>query len=318
MAETYSSRPFISYDGPDEDNVRAEVKVVTGFGTVDSIETSKAGKSQKVSFSVENTDYKSAGWAPVDSNVMTVVKAAEASGEPIYFRIETRRKDNIDRTTPINELTNLAVAKDSIHKSLAAVKPADDEDWTISQFAVTNMAEDPRTRSGTPSANDYTAEELRKMSGKGDPGPARHSSHPASWYEPPPFQTFNDQGEPHPGSMAVAVPLNIYSFLTEYFTEREVEVDDRTKFAAVKLVMAVCNEAQLGIYEGEHDVPNLSAGSHTRARALVFESLRIFYPLTAEILADEDAKAEWKENTLSKILKMWKWSINEVSGIVSK
>ena len=52
---TYSAKPFVSHDGKDENGVRAEVKVVKGYGKVVNIEPSCAGKSFKVSFSVEST-----------------------------------------------------------------------------------------------------------------------------------------------------------------------------------------------------------------------------------------------------------------------
>lgn len=312
MADTYSGRPFISHDGPDDSGFRAEVKVVTGFGHVDNIEKSAAGKSAKVSFSVENTQYKSSGWAPVDDKVMKLVETAKASGEPIHFRIETRRQDKIPRETPISELTDLSKAKDSIHKSLAAVKLADDEEWTISPFAKTNMAEDPSF--GSKSANDFSLEELRKLGGNttsAASGPAHRG------IEPPPYVTFNNEGDLNPGSMAVAVPLNIYTFLTEYLKDQSVEVDDKTKFVTVRAIMDVCNKAQMGIYDGKLEAPDLSLGSHTRARALVFESVRIFFPLTEDIMSDKDALVTWKKDTLDKVLAMWKWSMKEVSALTS-
>lgn len=312
MADTYSGRPLISHDGPDDNNFRAEVKVVMGFGHVDSIEKSAAGKSAKVSFAVENTKFKSAGWAPVDDKVMKLVETAKESGEPIHFRIETRRQDKIPRETPIAELTDLANAKDSIHKSLAAVKLADDENWTISPFAKTNMAEDPSF--GSKSANDYTLEELRKLGGN---APTQASGPSYNGLEPPPYVTYNSKGDLNPGSMAVAVPLNIYTFLTEYFKENSVEVDDKTKFVVVRAVLDVCNKAQMGIYGDELEAPDLSKGSHTRARALVFESIRIFFPLTEEITTDKAALAQWKTDTLDKVLAMWRWSMKEVSALTS-
>lgn len=312
MADTYSGRPFISHDGPDDNGFRAEIKVVTGFGHVDSIEKSAAGKSAKVSFAVENTKFKSSGWAPVEDKVMKLVETAQASGEPIHFRIETRRQDKIPRETPISELTDLANARDSIHKSLAAVKLADDDEWTISPFAKTNMAEDPTF--GSKSANDYSLEELRKMKG-GSPDAGAAPSYRG--IEPPPYVTKNSKGDLNPGSMAVAVPLNIYTFLTEYLKDNDLQIDDKTKFSVVKTILEACNEAQLGIYNGELDSPDLSLGSHTRARALVFESVRIFFPLTVEIMEDKAALKRWKTDTVDKVLKMWNWSMKEVSALLA-
>lgn len=316
MVDTYSSRPFITHDGPDDNGVRAEVKVVTGYGHVDSIEPSAAGKSMKISFAVENSKYKSSGWAPVDSNVHKLVVKAREAGEPIHFRIETRRQDSVDRTTPINDLTDLAVAKDNIHKSLAAVKFADDPDWTISQFAVTNMAEDPKSSFGRHSANDYTVEELKRMSGESNKSATAPSN--TRNLEGAPYYAFNPNGDLNPGSIAVSVPLNIYSFLIEYLKDEGLtnEVNDREKIKAVDAILEVCNRAQLSIYEGKLKRVDLSLGSHTRARALVFESVRTFYPLTAAIMKDDDALEVWKDQTEEKVVKMWQWSMKQVGTLM--
>lgn len=317
MAETYSSRPFISYDGPDENKIRAEVKVVTGFGNVASVSASDAGKSGKVSFSVENTKYQPAGWAPFDSNVMKIVTEAESLGEPIHFRIETRRQKNVDRETPINELSkDASTAKDNIHKSLAAVKRADDDEWTVSPFAVTNMAEDPKTGGGT-NANDFSLDELKATRPGGGGGGNSGGGNQYNQFEPPPFVTFNRDGDLNPGSIAVSVPLNIYTFVTEYLRDNNLteEVTDAAKFSVTRTLMRVANDAQVAIYDGDEEGLDLSAGSHTRARALVFESVKSFFPLTAEVMNDDDALAEWADKTLDKIVKMWKWSMKEVSTL---
>jgi DNA-binding phage protein len=311
MADTYSSRPFISYDGPDDTGHRAEVKVVTGFGIVSAIDPSEKGKSAKVSFTVENTKYKPAGWAPVGSAVHQIVEKARESGDPIYFRLETRRKDSVDRKIPISELSSDAtVARDNIYKSLAAVKNEFDTEWTISQHAKTNMAEDPSSSTGG-SANDYTIEELQAMSGKNKAGNSNSKR-----FEGLPFDLYNPDGSLNPGSVAVSVPLNLYAFLTEYIKENGLDVSDKDKFLVVRSMLKVCNNLQLAIYDGKLEKPDLTAGSHTRARALVFESTRAFYPLTVEIMTDAERLEEWMNDTVTKTTAMWKWSMKEVQSLL--
>lgn len=316
MVDTYSARPFISHDGPDENNIRAEVKVVTGFGNIAAVDPSDAGKSGKVSFAVENTKFKPAGWAPFDSNVMKIVEEAQKNGEPIFFRLETRRKDSVDREIPINELSkDASTAKDNIHKSLAAVKRSDDEEWTVSPFAVTNMAEDPRT-GRAPSANDFSIEELRGTKTQGSS--AGHSY--SSQGEPPPYVTFDREGNLNPGSMAVSVLLNIYSFVSEYMRDNGLvgTVDERSKFEVTKKLFHISNEAQIAMYGGDESALDLSAGSHTRARALAFEAIKTFYPLDAETMTDSTALADWADKMIDKIVAMWSWSMKEVSALYEK
>ncbi len=315
MADTYSSRPFITHDGPDETGHRAEVKVVTGYGKIFATEASGAGKSIKVSFIVENTRFKPAGWAPVDSNIMEIVNAAHAAGEPIHFRIETRRQNTVDRKIPINDISSTAdLAKDNVHKSLSAVKRTDDAEWTISSFAVTNMAEDPKNGPAT-SANNYTLEELQKLKGDSteESTPRRTTRR---GLEGTPFETYNPDGELNPGSAAVAVPLNLYTFLVEYIKENKLNIPEKTRFLVVRAMLKACNEAQMGIYDGKMLKPDLGAGSHTRARALIFETIRVFHPLTEENMTDVQKLEKWTSDTVLKSLAMWKWSMTEVTALL--
>ena len=55
VAETqqYSQKPFVSYDGADEQGTRAEVMVNVGVGTVKEIERGEKGKSAKIKVAVE-------------------------------------------------------------------------------------------------------------------------------------------------------------------------------------------------------------------------------------------------------------------------
>lgn len=315
MADTYSRKPFISKDGPDETGYRAEVKIVMGFGEVFDIEESDAGKSAKVSFKCGNTKYKPAGWAPVDSDLIKLAQSAKETGEAIHFRIETRRKEKVDRTIPINDLSATAdAAKENVYKSLSAVRRDDDKNWIISQYARTNMAEDPGSIVGG-SANDYTIEELRAMSGgsaNNAPDAPRQSG-----IEAPPYALYNNDGSINVGSIAVGVPSNIHSFLVQYMKDNGIELDSARKFAVVKTILKACNDVQLGIYEGEGKLekPDLSLGSHTRARALIFESIRETVPLTQEILNDDDLMKSWLDETVDKAVKMWQWSIKLVKSV---
>lgn len=330
MVDTYSSKAFIAFDGPDATGLRAEVKVVDGVGDIESVKASKKGKSSLVTFSVSNTEYTTSGWAPNDSNIMTVVKAAKEAGEPIHFRVETRRQDHVDRSleiTPISNTTELALK--NIHKSLAAVKRIDDTDWTISSFAVTNMKEDPQA-GGLHSAAHLSDEELEKLrqptqgsspstsnNGASNGGGAFHN---CGGREGAPFMTKNRDGSINPGGMATAAPLNIFSFVLEHIREHGYvdEVTKERRNATVTALLNTCNSAQMAIYGDELERPDLAAGSHTRARALVFESVKSLVPLTPEIMNDNDALDKWTEETLEFIVPMWKWGIAQVNKTMFK
>lgn len=307
MVNTYSAKPFVSYDGVDENGVRAEVNVVLGFGHVESVEPSKAGKSFKVSFKVDNSEFLPAGWAPDGSNVLESIRKAEESGDPIHFRLETRRQKHIDRSAPLAEFTSLAMAKDSIHKSLAAVKFEGDSEWLISPHAVTRLDEDPVSGSGIYSAYDMPA---------GTSAPTSASNSSFVGFEPAPHVTTLKDGSLNPGSIAVSVPLNILAFLTEWDRTQETlrQVGEKRRVTVAKILLHAANELQLKIFDGELESPDLGAGSHTRARALLFEVTRTYYPLGVDVVADKESLLEWKANIVEKSLAMWKWSMSEVDN----
>lgn len=315
MANTYSAKPFISYDGLDEKGVRAEVKVVTGYGTPANIEPSSAGKSFKVSFAVENTKYLPSGWAPDGSNVLEKVREAQEAGEPIHFRIETRRQKHVDRSLPMDEVApkgDTAAARDNIHKSLAAVKREGDEHWTISPHAVTRLDEDPAPSSGMYSAYDIPAEKLGKPASSGGGDYAQYSG-----LEPAPYVTRLKDGSINPGSIAASVPLNLLSFVAEWDREHDElhQAGEKKRAIVAKAMLAASNELQLKIFDGQLETPDLGAGSHTRARALVFEVIRAYYPITAEVVGSKDSLVAWKDQIVEKALAMWKWSISEVEAV---
>lgn len=312
--KTYSSHPFISHDGLDENGIRAEVRVVTGYGNIKDIEPSANGKASNVIFSVENTKYLLKGWAPEDSDVMKKVHKAQENNEPIYFRIETRRKDHVDRSLPMDTVApkkDMNAARDNIFKSLAAVKLKDDEEWTISKHALTRLEEDPR-QGGAHSAYDYSIDELRGSSKPvaDNRSGSRHS------IESTPFFTRNNDGEINPGSTAVAVPLNLYNFVAEWNrTHENVDFSEKQLIALTKAMLLTANRLQKDIYNGKLEEPDLALGSHTRARALVFDVTRNFFPITEETVADKKSLQNWADEVYNKALSMWKWSIEEINKI---
>lgn len=313
--KTYSSHPFISYDGPDNKGIRAEIRVVKGYGRVADVEKSDNGKAGNVIFTVDNTKFKSKGWAPEDSNVMKKVRAAMESGEPLHFRLETRRKDNIDRSITMDELLpkgDMTAAREKSFKSLAAVKFEEDSDWTISPHALTRIEEDPSTGGGN-SAYDHPLENLQ--SANRAPNADKPDSGGGYGIESTPFHTLNADGETNPGSIAVSVPLNIFNFVAEWNREHNVELSEKKIIALTKALLATANKLQVSIYDGKLDKADLRFGSHTRARALVFDVTRNSFPITSDTVSSKESLQEWMDSVHAKALAMWQWSIEEISKI---
>ena len=308
---TFSAAPFISHDGIDSEGVRAEVSVVLGYGDVASIEDSKNGKTKKVSFEVSNTEWGSSGWTR-SPKIQEMVQRAMETKEPIHFRVETRRKDDVDRKKPFAELDK--VMGKEIVKSLAAVKFEGDENWTISDDAVTRFDEDP-TPGGAVNANKQSLDQLRPSAPLNDGGD--HGRNGA--FEPAPFVAVW-RGEINPGTTGVSVPLTFLATLMEYEREKGFTIEKERRKEIALTLLRMANALQRDIYtkflKADYAGPDLTAGSHTRARALIFESIRSFFPLSQEIIDDEEQFHAWQKNVYGVSYGMWSWAIDSVDEFI--
>lgn len=311
---TFSAAPFISKDGLDNDGVRAEVKVVIGYGLVHAVTASDKGKSEKVEFIVNNTEYIPSGWTR-DPDVQKKVAQAKETGELIHFRLENRRKDHVDRKIPMIEVApprDMNAARDNIVKSLAAVKLDDDENWTISKDAVTRLDEDP-TPGGLHSAYANTPEQLAPE--KSAPSASARSN----GYEPAPYVGRLNDGSVNPGSVALLAVLGFFNYLLEYERDEGIEIDKNKRKEIAHTLLLIANKLQVDIYTKKLGIElkngsDLTAGSHTRARALIFESIRSFAPITEDVLENEESFKKWQKTIYGAAYAMWEWAIDEVDG----
>lgn len=305
MTKTYSSNPFISHDGPDAEGHRAEVKVVTGLGMISNKKKSDAGKAYNVIFDVDNTQYSSSGWIPSDSGLMDTINEHEENDEPLYFRIETVRKRGVDRHTPITDLTKKGVANENVFKSLVGIKVNEEDEWSLTTQAKTRPDEDPKSYDGG-NANDYSKEELDKL--KKPTSNNSYSSNNNS-FEAPPFKTHNNDGSVNLGSFAVGTPMSMFSYVTDYFRAKDEEITAKEAKTLAQILLQISNNAQVKMYDGEIDSPDLTAGSHTRARAVMYEVIRFSHPLTKDLVENKELRKTWSKEVLVETLQMWKWSV---------
>lgn len=313
MSEDLYTTAFVSHDFVEGDSVpRAEVFVVMGRGRVDELIPSDSGKSQQIVIDTgkifKNKPLKSKGWAPVDSSILKKAQEALDNDTLVDFRIETVRNKNVDRSIPIETLkTGMENARENVIHSVARIKLVNEEEWT-NGIMRTNPKEDVR-KTGR-SALDLSDDEI-----SAEKSSSTSNNSYSSMFEPPAWVTRNKNGEVHPGATAVSVPLTFYSFISKW--ERDKNITVKQKFAVTEALVKASNELQMGIYSNFEEPltkPDLSLGSHTRARALVFDVIETFYPVTEDISSNLD---EWVNNIVEKGLKMWKWGIKQVNEIDS-
>lgn len=335
----WTSAPFVSYDGPDNDGHRAEVRVVKGFAPVVAIDTK--GSASKISFSREPDDPESmkvSGWIPSEGEekVLELARKSMDNQSPVYFRVETVRRDknkktkeSISRQTPIFVLTGeseegstktqqaeMTKVGNNCFKGIGAIGKSEDE-LIIPKTAKTNPLEDrdPRKDHGT-SANDYTLEQLRRMNGGDIQGSSAAVFEKRFSYNNSPYKTYNNDGSLNIGAVSVGVPFFIYSFLADKKKEAALESDDSRLMEAASVLLKAANGLQVKMYRGKLDEPDLSDCSHNRARGLIFEAINHNYPLTDEVLESSESIHEWVKGVYLHAGRMWQWTIKEALSII--
>ena len=104
LESTVNYQSFISRDGVDAAGVRAEVGVKKGSGYVATIEEGNGVANVSFKSTVPGIDRKVGGWVPMNEEVFAMAKQAMADKRPVEFRLESRRKNKIDRNVPMSEL----------------------------------------------------------------------------------------------------------------------------------------------------------------------------------------------------------------------
>lgn len=318
MAEngTFIGRPITSRDGADDSGVRAEVLVQKGLATIEKKEEKKSKDQVRFVFISENLkDYGIGAWVnrAQDQEIYDLLSEAYDEETPIYIRTEKRRKASVDRKTPIADIIKEDKASEKVVSRtvniVAGVKTEEDAEWIESSEAITLTSEDGSTGSvkATPS-NTIRVKQTNPFDAN---------------VEAPPYKTTNPDGSVNPGSSSVAAVMNTYNFVYEYTRkpENNVALPENEKEAqkllidVTKKVLTTVNKAQIKIYDGKMTRPNMSAGSHVRARALVFHTIENVNKLSQEHLDDKEALTTYLDEVLERVVRMWNWGITTVGKI---
>jgi len=324
-ANGFWSTAFIGLDGKDEKGQRAEVRVIKGFGKVAKITDSDAGNASQFTFEYDSK-YNATGWAQKGTPIYDLLVKAKENDEPVYFRCENRRQKNVDRSLPYDEIApsgDMAAARKNILKGVAGAKLEGDEDWTYGVL-VTNPKEDP-SGNGIYAASD---EDMKTPSPAYDANAAARAE--SNFNEVAPWTSTLKDGSVNPGSVASGVLINFYKFLWQKEIDDNWKMTDKQRFVAVKYLFNAANEMQKAIWEDYDEavrpkrLPDLGAGSHTRAREIVYETVRMFHPVPVASFTDDDKAAmtkwrkelaQWQENIVDQGLKMWRWSLKELTSL---
>lgn len=297
--DLYGTTPFIAYDAPDEDGVRAEVKIIMGYGVVDpdvahgDKTLEQLGDDAYKVYLFKGNKYLEQAYVN-SSKLIDMLKESQESLTPLHYRIEYQRKAKIDRSIPFNELIppdDMKAARENGSRRLVGLKFADDEEWTYDKkMALTNPAEDKKV-GGRYSAFDMEITPPKKQSNS---------------FKPSPFTTVVN-GEVNPASVGAGVATTMFFFLYEQSIKHEVLVDEDTLKELANRLLKVCDKLQQTL--GGIKTVDFSDASHTRARAVVISVVQHLLPISAKALKDDKSIQEWLKSIYKNAYGMYKWSL---------
>lgn len=276
-----SHHPFITHDGEDQSGVRAEVRVITGYGTIkknsqgdDEIDDRE--KACRYTFEAPNYAFPVYGWVQKNTDVYNRIEQARRDNTPMEYRIEIVRTKGVDRSIPFNKIPERTT---NTHRSLAAIKVDGDDEWVLSN-AVTRFDEDPVYDNGLISAYDHPGRPQNRTT---------HNQQHSPSVEPAPYHTYDRDGNFNQGSFAIQAVLSIYERLRDDVTKKGQNPDRHKLHYVVKQLLIVVNTIQLDMYEGRMTKPDPTVGSHTRIRAAMFSAMRS-YPFSMDLVTPKPGK----------------------------
>lgn len=291
--DTYSREPFLSHDAPDANGVRAEIDVFMGLGFIKSITERGSKNGVDVDFDIKTLKRRFYGATVKDDPIYEVIEDAYKNGYPLYYRLERVRRRGIDRSIPIKQLSTKEAASDSVWRNLVGVSK-DNVNWVRSNNALTTPKEDPVSGSSLSMLapeNEAIIAAPRVQSTRSSEGK--------------PWEVFNPNGSINVGSNAFAVPLTILDFLEEQNEKQEAQLKSaRLQEVAEKLVVML-NKIQENVTGMKFD---MTAGSHTRLRAVLFAVVRRTHPLTP-LLESDDSLRDWAVEVRSEMLNRMQWAM---------
>lgn len=294
---------FTSYDGPDDEGVRAEVHVQRGIGEVKDINPHENGKVAQIQIRTEGLKFAQKAWINMDTPQFKAVQEAYDNRGTIEYRIESQRKlkndstkEAIARTLPIGELrATTEIARDNTKTLLVGVN------GELTEEAVTHPKEDPSQAGRRPAADPDIAKAATAASNaQSAPATQGNASRGggSNLTEEPPFKEFNSDGTVNLGSYAVQAAVGAELFVRKALTARNAAVseDDVVHYASISLAIA----DKIQAYVTKKGRADRMATSHTRVRAFVYDVIEHFLPIPEKREVDGEWVAKVGKLTLDR------------------
>ena len=306
-AESWARKKFISHDGVDENGVRAEVAVFTGYGKIDPYSDDildEDNKNAVVYFTLpENLKHDIHGGLSTKNKqdkFVQLLGKIQKEDKFIHYRIESVRRRDQDRSTPFEELAEDGA--NTLYRNLVAVS-LDGETWHWSGAQVTNPAEDKNT--------DFRHSAFDNPVTPPTPQTPNSSYAGTSSIDPPPYVAVRKDGTVNLSGYGTNIPFNILGFVLRNMKKSGITPDIEWGQKITERLLNMANFIQTKTYGEELPEADLTLPSHAKIRSVIFEVIETLHPITEDIINDETEETAWVKTVFNTSSKLWLWSIAE-------
>lgn len=285
---------FTSYDGTDNDGIRAEVYVQRGTGTISKIEHHANGKVASVAIKTEGLRFATSAWVNLSDPTFPVLVKAYDENREVDYRVESQRKAKIPRNVPIATIRageENYDPKADVKSIIAGVRIANEGEMVYSAEMVTDPAEDPAP-GGRISAREQNQTRNAQAASQQPTAPQNNNQPPAGGSDGRPYQRTNMDGTPNLDSFATIAAVGVEGFIRRHLTEHGWTPYDQDfpneVYGYSMAVIAAVDSIQSYLTKRPVD---RSAHSHTRIRGVAFSTIED-NPLSA-VREGTMSKADW-------------------------
>lgn len=321
---------FLSHDGLDKNGIRAEVMVQTGTGRITEVvgrgKQNEDGsfRNVEVVFDPDNPLLKRKVYGLLDTTageLWSYIQKAQEDGRTVSYRIESQRRNGVDRGTPLamlnptEQIRRILASIDGVFSHEAKTNPVEDPSNENPSALTQNLA--PATTSGAGVSVEAVTVALRDAVAAGMPqGVVDALAATALVAGAPGSVVLEHLGVPASSSAdsleSVEVERaaqaeqfaldHLIAIYTPAKSKEPVSVSDEMLAQAASVALALLEIADL-VQAKYADVPTARRASRSYAHALnlVIDAVDKRYPVP--VGGNEQSQSEWREAVMDEVLE---------------
>lgn len=321
---------FLSHDGLDKNGIRAEVMVQTGTGRITEVvgrgKQNEDGsfRNVEVVFDPDNPLLKRKVYGLLDTTageLWSYIQKAQEDGRTVSYRIESQRRNGVDRGTPLamlnptEQIRRILASIDGVFSHEAKTNPVEDPSNENPSALTQNLA--PATTAGAGVSVEAVTVALRDAVAAGMPqGVVDALAATALVAGAPGSVVLEHLGVPASSSAdsleSVEVERaaqaeqfaldHLIAIYTPAKSKEPVSVSDEMLAQAASVALALLEISDL-VQAKYADVPTARRASRSYAHALnlVIDAVDKRYPVP--VGGNEQSQSEWREAVMDEVLE---------------